>query len=61
MIVASVVMSKIQADRLADLGYGNLVLCKKCGRTERVRVAYCLRTGWPKCCEETMELQKEET
>lgn len=33
-----------------------VVWCTKCGREERVRIANCLRRGWPKCCELEMTL-----
>jgi hypothetical protein len=32
------------------------VWCKRCGRTERVDSANCLRHGWPECCGETMTI-----
>lgn len=35
---------------------GNQVRCHKCGRTEEVDAASCLRHGWPKCCGQTMTL-----
>lgn len=38
----------------------NRVTCKKCGRSEAVDPAHCLRHGWPKCCGATMGLDKIE-
>jgi phage FluMu protein Com len=32
------------------------VRCSKCGRTEEVNFAACLRAGWPKCHGYTMTL-----
>ena len=32
------------------------VWCKKCGRTQKVDSATCLRRGWPECCGETMTI-----
>ena len=32
------------------------VWCYRCGRTEKVDSADCLRNGWPKCCEGTMSI-----
>lgn len=32
------------------------VWCRKCGHTERVDSATCLRAGWPKHCGETMTI-----
>ena len=36
------------------------VWCRKCGRTEKVDSAECLRTGWPRCCGETMTIDAPE-
>ena len=36
------------------------VWCKRCGRSEKVNSANCLRTGWPKCCGETMTIDSPE-
>lgn len=34
-----------------------IVWCKRCGRSEKVDPAECLRhLGWPKCCGETMTI-----
>jgi len=32
------------------------VWCHRCGSTRQVDSAQCLRTGWPKCCGETMSI-----
>lgn len=32
------------------------VWCYRCGRTQKVDSASCLRSGWPKCCGETMSI-----
>lgn len=32
------------------------VWCKKCGHTENVDSADCLRNGWPKHCGHTMKI-----
>lgn len=32
------------------------VWCRKCGDTEKVDAARCLRYGWPMCCGETMTI-----
>lgn len=34
----------------------NTVHCQECGRTQAVDPAECLRTGWPTCCTQTMNL-----
>ena len=34
----------------------NVVECDHCGHKQTVNIAECLRTGWPKCCGETMKL-----
>jgi hypothetical protein len=36
------------------------VWCLKCGRTEKVDSAECFRSGWPKCCGETMTIDNPE-
>jgi hypothetical protein len=36
------------------------VWCKICGREESVNSADCLRTGWPKCCGQTMTIDSPE-
>lgn len=33
-----------------------LVWCRKCGISERVNPAVCMRSGWPKCCGQTMTI-----
>jgi len=33
-----------------------VVWCKRCGRSELVNSARCLRSGWPECCGETMTI-----
>lgn len=32
------------------------IWCRKCGASRKVDSATCLRTGWPKCCGETMTI-----
>ena len=32
------------------------VWCRICGRSRKVDSAECLRTGWPKCCGQTMTI-----
>lgn len=34
-------------------GHGGLLRCETCGDRRRVRATYW-RTGWPKCCDQTM-------
>lgn len=34
-----------------------IVYCKKCKRVIKTDAAECLRSGWPKCCGETMSLK----
>lgn len=36
------------------------VWCTACGRTQRVDTAACLRSGWPKCCGQTMTIDSPE-
>ena len=36
------------------------VWCKRCGATQSVNSAECLRLGWPKCCNETMTIDSPE-
>jgi hypothetical protein len=55
----SVVVCRLSADRMAKEGYKGLVRCTVCDHTERVNVFTCLRRGWPKHCEETMQIEKE--
>lgn len=38
----------------------NQVWCRKCGATRSVNSAEALRTGWPKCCDETMTIDAPE-
>lgn len=45
----SVTRSVPQLDR-------GIVWCHTCGREEKVNAAACLRSGWPKCCGETMSI-----
>lgn len=33
-----------------------IVYCLKCGRWQKVNSAEYLRSGWPKCCGETMTI-----
>ena len=32
------------------------VWCHQCGATQRVDSAACLRSGWPRCCGQTMAI-----
>ena len=32
------------------------VWCRKCGATQKVDSAECLRSGWPLCCGHTMTI-----
>jgi hypothetical protein len=34
------------------------VWCRSCGATLKVDSAECLRSGWPKCCGETMTIDE---
>jgi hypothetical protein len=34
-----------------------VVRCSGCGRELRVSSAYCIRTGWPRCCGRIMALR----
>lgn len=36
------------------------VWCRKCGRSKKVDSAFCLRDGWPKCCNATMTIDAPE-
>jgi len=36
------------------------VWCLKCGNEQDVNAAQCLRSGWPKCCGETMTIDSPE-
>lgn len=36
-----------------------LVWCRTCGREERAGVE-CFKTGWPKCCDQTMTLDPKD-
>lgn len=36
------------------------VWCHRCGHTQRVDSAQCLRSGWPLCCGETMSIDSPE-
>jgi len=36
------------------------VWCFKCGRSQKVNTAECFRSGWPKCCGETMSIDSPE-
>jgi hypothetical protein len=33
-----------------------IVWCRKCGASEAVNSAEALKSGWPKCCGETMTI-----
>lgn len=37
-----------------------VVWCGRCGQSRKVDAAQCLRSGWPKCCEGSMGLDKPE-
>lgn len=57
--VVGLVSSGLLHDRIAkDIQklVKNEVECDHCGRKQPVNIAECLRTGWPKCCGETMNL-----
>jgi hypothetical protein len=47
------------ANQVPQLARG-LVWCTRCGRTEKVNAAECLRYGWPKCHGETMTIDSPE-
>ena len=32
------------------------VWCRPCGATQKVDSAECLRSGWPRCCGQTMTI-----
>ena len=36
------------------------VWCHTCGNTLKVDSAYCLGTGWPVCCNQTMSIDSPE-
>jgi hypothetical protein len=36
------------------------VWCRRCGSTQKVDSAECLRSGWPKCCGHTMTIDGPE-
>jgi len=44
----------------ANLGRA-FVKCQKCGKEVWTNGAICLRSGWPECCGETMELLQPES
>ena len=37
------------------------VWCLRCGHTQKVDSAHCLRHGWPKCCNATMSISEPTT
>lgn len=46
-------------DKIAkDAGLPNIVYCRLCGRSESVDPGYCLKHGWPRCCNYTMTIDK---
>lgn len=45
------------ADSVPAIARG-LVWCHECGRQLKVDGAKCLASGWPKCCGNTMSLDK---
>jgi len=47
--------SKSVANDIPQIRRGK-VWCKRCGRSEFVNGAQCLRYGWPECCGETMTI-----
>jgi hypothetical protein len=51
-------MYQKMSGQISDLGYDGTVRCQTCGETRKVNVVNCLRSGWPTCCGETMELVK---
>ena len=36
------------------------IWCHECGNTQKVDSAECLRSGWPKCCGQTMSIDSPE-
>jgi len=36
------------------------VFCHKCGNVINVNPEWCLQSGWPKCCGETMSIDNPE-
>lgn len=60
MSVLSVVLSKLQEKRLADLGLHGRIVCEKCGHEDRVHVAHCFREGFPHHCDQMMVLYKDD-
>lgn len=43
-----------------SMGDPNRVWCRKCGNSKTVDAAACLAKGWPKCCGQTMTIDKPE-
>ncbi len=44
-------------DSLAKvIGSPERVWCRKCGLSQPINAAQCLRSGWPKCCGCTMTI-----
>ena len=37
-----------------------LVWCHKCGREQEANSAECFRSGWPRCCGQTMNIDSPE-
>ena len=37
-----------------------MVLCRECGRSERVNSSSAMQNGWPKCCGHTMTIDSPE-
>lgn len=37
------------------------VWCRKCGSSQKVNSADALRSGWPKCCGQTMAIDHPDT
>lgn len=51
-------------DKLAEaagLGPRTVVRCRLCGHEETVDGATAMRFGWPKCCGQTMSLDRGKT
>lgn len=51
---------RIAADVYGRTGKGGRVYCRRCGGDQAADFAECLRSGWPKCCGETMTIDPPE-
>ena len=43
-------------ERGLDILEKGIVYCHSCGKTKKVDSGFCLRKGWPKCCDQMMSL-----